>query len=128
METFSGLCSGMKDVGFVEKPKYEDGTSAWIGDEFEVQGDVYKILSVDYDTSGISVFGMNEKTNKATYIVNADSKKLKKPKDSIEKIMQEIEGYEGEKLKERIKGYVKRAHTCGFESALELTREKDGMM
>lgn len=128
METFSGLCGGMKDVGFIEKPKYEDGTSAWIGDEFEFQGDVYEIRSVDYDSCGMSIFGSNKKTNKATYIIQAHDKKLKKPKDSIEKIMQEIEGYEGEKLKERIKGYVKRAHTCGFESALELTREKDGMM
>lgn len=90
METFSELCGGIKEVGFIEKPKYDDGTSAWIGDYFEKDGHEYKIYSIEYRMDRIVVFGRNSDEHNNAYIRLFTGETLAKPKTKLEKIKDKL--------------------------------------
>lgn len=89
METFSELCDGIKEVGFIEKPKYDDGTSAWIGDYFRKGVKDYKIVGIDYRYDHIFVWGVGE-LDIRNGVKLLPGETLTKPKTKLEKIKDKL--------------------------------------
>lgn len=82
----------MGGIAYVELPKYNDGTYAYIGDSFEEDGHLYKIIGIEYRRDYIYIWGKQHESIHCTNVKLEIGKTLTKPKTKMEKIKEKLLG------------------------------------
>ena len=80
----------MDGRAYIELPKYNDGKYAYIGDSFEEDGHLYKILGIEYRRDYVYIWGKQHESSHCTNVKLEPGETLTKPKTKIEKIKDKL--------------------------------------